>query len=145
MQHRLSKDMKRCNHLQSEIDAVYHEASLKFGLSDSESIILYTLCSYDGVSSVSNVVQISGLSKQTVSSSLHKMEREGIVILESDGPKTKKVCLTEKGRKLSDNTIVRLFRAEDEVFLSWSREDVEKYIELTARFLSDMKEKINNL
>ena len=39
-----SKDMKRCNHLLGEIEAVYHEIALKFGLSDSTMIILYTIC-----------------------------------------------------------------------------------------------------
>ena len=36
-------DMKRFNHLISEIDAVYHEAALKLGLSDSAMLILYTV------------------------------------------------------------------------------------------------------
>ena len=41
-----SKEIKRYNHLISEIDAVYHEISLKFGLSDSALIILYTICEH---------------------------------------------------------------------------------------------------
>ena len=41
---KISKEMKRYNYLVGEIDAVYHEASLKLGLSDSALNILYAIC-----------------------------------------------------------------------------------------------------
>ena len=44
MKTNISNDMKRYNHLLKELDTVYHEMSLKLGLSDSAMIILYTIC-----------------------------------------------------------------------------------------------------
>ena len=44
MEYHLSRIMKRYNHLLGEINAVYHEMSLRLGLSDSAMIILYTIC-----------------------------------------------------------------------------------------------------
>ena len=39
-----SKDMEKLNYLLSEIDEVYHDASVRLGVSDSAMRILYTLC-----------------------------------------------------------------------------------------------------
>ena len=36
----MTEDMKRYNHLTSETEAVYHEAALKLGLSDSAMLVL---------------------------------------------------------------------------------------------------------
>lgn len=44
MEYNFSKIMRRYNHLLGETEAVYHEMSLKLGLSDSAMIILYTIC-----------------------------------------------------------------------------------------------------
>ena len=44
MTNRVSKEMNRYNYLVSEIDAVYHEAALRLGLSDSALNILYAIC-----------------------------------------------------------------------------------------------------
>ena len=43
MREPVSKVMKRYNYLLGELNAVYHEMSLKLGLSDSAMIILYTI------------------------------------------------------------------------------------------------------
>ena len=93
-----SKDMKRCNHLLGEIEAVYHEIALKFGLSDSTMIILYTICDEGDKCFLKDICRRSGLSKQTVNSALRKLEKEGIVRLEAAGARSKNVCLTERER-----------------------------------------------
>ncbi|MCM1243794.1 MAG: MarR family transcriptional regulator [Roseburia sp.] len=137
--------MKRYNHLLGELDAVYHEISLKFGMSDSAVRILYTLCDNDDCCLLRDICLLSGLSKQTVNSALRKLETEGIVYLKASGQKHKSVCLTEKGRQLADRTVRLILRAENEIFESWPQEDVGKYMELTERFLEDMKEKAKQL
>ncbi|MDE5964097.1 MAG: MarR family transcriptional regulator, partial [Eubacterium sp.] len=100
----VSKEMKRFNHLISETEALYHEISLKLGLSDSALSILYTICN-NGVSCPLNeICNISGISKQTINSSLRKLEADDIVYLEQISGKSKNVCLTEKGKSLAENT-----------------------------------------
>ena len=141
----ISQNMKRCNHLQGEIDAVYHDAALKFGLSDSVQIILYTVCHLGDHCPLGDVVKISGISKQTINSALRNMENQGLVELSSSTPKTKIVSLTEKGKELADRTVIRLMRMEDEIFSGWSDEDVQKYLELNERFLKSLKEKVERL
>ena len=46
--------IKRLNHLLGEIEGLYHDISLKLGLCDSISKILYTLCIYESRCPLSN-------------------------------------------------------------------------------------------
>ena len=140
-----SKDMKRCNHLLGEIESVYHEMSLKFGLSDSTMIILYTICDEGDACLLKDICSRSGLSKQTINSALRKLEAEGIVYLEAAGSREKNVCLTQKGRELAETTAIRVIEAENGILASWPKEDVEKYLELTERFLAGIKEKAEEM
>lgn len=140
-----SKELKRCNYLINEINAVYHEISISLGLSDSAMIILYTL--YDNGDSclLRDICRNSGISKQTVNSALRKLESEDIIYLEPVGTKNKKVCLTERGKHLADQTIGKIVEIENNIFYSWSKEDLEKYLELTERYLLDLKENSTKL
>ena len=145
MEYSVSNNMKRCNHLQGEIEAAYHEAALKFGLADSTQFILYTICYLGDNCPLSDIVRMTGISKQTINSALRNMEKQGLIRLASATPKTKNVVLTEKGEILAQKTVIRLMQAEDEIFSSWTEEDVQKYLELNDRFLNGLKEKINAL
>ncbi len=136
-----SKEMKRFNHLISETEALYHEIALKLGLSDSASQILYTICNNGESCPLQEICRISGIRKQTINSSLRKLEADGIVYLEQISGKSKNVCLTEKGKILAENTVAKLITAENDVFSSWSKEDVDKYLELTELYLTEMKKK----
>lgn len=145
MNNSTSKEMKRFNHLMGEIDAVYHEMSIKLGLSDSAMIILYTICDNGDSCLLQDICRRSGISKQTINSAIRKLEKEDIVYLEAVGAKNKNVCLTEKGKQLANNTAIRIIDAENNIFASWSKDDVNKYLELTERFLCEIKEKSKSI
>lgn len=134
-------DIRRFNHLTAEIDAAYHEMALRFGLSDSAMLILYTICVNGENCPLNEIIKLSGVSKQTIHSSLHKLEKEGTVVLEHLDAKKKTVRLTAKGRELADATAVRIVRLENEIFASWTREERELYIGLTKRYLEEFRER----
>lgn len=87
----------RINYLTSEMDAVYHRASLKLGISDSVSLILYTIYDAGGSCLLSEIYKKSGISKQTVNSALRGLEGKGILALQQYKGRAKKVVLTEAG------------------------------------------------
>lgn len=140
-----SKDLKHFNHLITEMDAVYHDISLKLGLSDSAMSILYTICNYGESCLLQDICRQSGLSKQTINSALRKLETENILYLEMAGAKSKRVTLTDAGKALAQRTALQVINTENEIFASWSREDVEKYLELTEDYLTALKEKAKQL
>ena len=145
MANRVSKEMNRYNYLVSEIDAVYHEAALRLGLSDSALNILYAICDNGEGCLLQDISFYTGMSKQTMNSALRKLEKEEIIYLGSLNAKSKKVYLTEKGKRLAGMTAMRVLQIEDEIFASWKKEDVEKYLELTGKYLDCLKERIKEL
>ncbi len=141
MKNYISNEMKRFNYLLGEIEAVYHELFFKLGLSDSAAKILYTICDEGDGCLLREVRRHSGLSKQTVNSAIRKMETEKILFLEQADSKNKRVHLTEEGKQLAQRTVLRVIKAENEIFSSWSEADVEKYLALTENYLNALKEK----
>lgn len=145
MENYIKAAMKRFNYLTTEIDAAYHEAALKLGLSDSAMLILYAICNSGDECPLSDIPHLSGISKQTVNSALRKLEHEGAVYLESFSGRKKKICLTDQGKALVKDTVLRVVEIENEIFGAWTEAERKIYIELTQKYLLAFKEKIKAL
>lgn len=141
----ISNEIKRFNHIIGEMNAVYHEIALKMGLTDSAMSILYAIYSHGESYPLQEICRFSGISKQTINSAIRKLENEDIVYLEQTNKKNKTVYLTEKGQRLAENTVSKIIKAENEIFESWSKKDVEKYLILTEMYLDTLKEKANHI
>lgn len=145
MEAQISLSMKRYNHLTCEIEAAYHEAALKLGLSDSAMLILYTICDHGESCLLGDISRLSGISKQTINSSLRKLEGDGIVLLEAAGGKAKRICLTQKGKTLARDTVCKVIEIENRIFNAWSEEERTVYLELTQRYLTEFREEIKGV
>ncbi len=137
--------IKHFNLLLGELEGVYHDISLKMGLSDSVSRILYTLCVFDGRCPLSMICRQTGMSKQTVNSAMRKLEEQGLVILRAAGGKNKEVFLTDEGAGLADRTARRIMEMENHILRSWKEEDVQRYMALTEEFLEALRRKMQDL
>lgn len=137
--------IKRFNHLTNEIGAVYHEAALKFGLSDSMLLVLYTVCHNGEECLLSDITSETGTGKQTINSALRRLEADEIIYLTNTGGKKKSVCLTEKGKDFVKDTVLKLLEYENQLFSAWSEEERDIYIALTQRYLSEIKNKVKEL
>lgn len=145
MKNKVSKELKRFNYLFGETDAVYHEMYLKSGLADSAGSILYAILENGGSCLLKSICHYTGRSKQTINSAIRKLEAENIIYLKMAKGKNKMVHFTEAGQILAKKTVGRILKAEDEIFASWSREDVEKYLQLTERYMIALKEKAKEM
>lgn len=145
MKYMISNKLRRYNNLYSEITAVYHDISTKLGITDSATSILYNICCEGGSLPLGELCRCSGLSKQTIHSSIRKLEQEGVVYLEAIDGKSKRVCLTEQGKCYTEKTILRMMQMEESVYGAWDEADLEKYLELTERFLHSLKEKAGQM
>lgn len=132
--------LNRFNYLLGETDALYHELANRLGLSDSALRILYTLCDQGDPCALQEICRRSGLNKQTVNSALRKLEQEGVLYLQSTGPRTKQVCLTGSGRALARRTAGRIIQMGNTVLAAWDVRDVKAYLAYTERFLGDMRQ-----
>ena len=145
MKQQQSREVKEFNRLYKELDDIYHEISVKAGLSDSTFLILYALADFGSGCLQKDIADSYSVSRQTINSAIRKLEREGILYLETAGPKTQNVCLTDAGKQLAEQTAVQIIQIENEIFASWTQTDVQKYLELTEAFLLDLQEKSKNL
>lgn len=143
----ISKEMKRYNYLIGELEAAYHEMSVKLHISDSAMKIIYAICDQGEKDRclLQKICRLSGLSKQTANSSIRKLESEGVVYLEPAEGKNKNVCLTEKGKAFAQRTALKMIEAENDILMSWTKEDVKSYLELTERFLTEFKKKTEKM
>lgn len=142
----ISRELRRYNYLVGETEAIYHELSLRMGLSDSAMQILYTICDCGGDRCpLQTICRYTSLSKQTVNSALRRLEAQGVLYLQQAGGKAKTVCLTEAGKQLAQRTALRLIAMENQVLGAWPREDVQQYLALTERFLTALREKAKSI
>ncbi len=140
-----SNEIHRINYLNSEITSLYHLSSLKLGITDSVSIVLYSMYDAGGECLLSEVYKTSGISKQTVNSAVRRLENEGIIYLEHFGGKMKKLVLTEKGRSYVQKTTARLCQAEMDAFDTWSETEIESYICLMEKYNDCFRRQIEKL
>lgn len=137
--------VRRINGLSSDMDALYHRAALKLGVPDSVMFVLYVLNDRGDGCLLYDICRETGISKQTINSAMRKLEGEGILYLEQDKGKTKRVCLTEKGREYIDNTAARLFEAECRVFESWPEDEFEQYLRLMEKYNQSFRAELERL
>ena len=142
---KISESLKHFNYLQSELDAVYHEASLKLGMSDSSTIILYTLCNEGGSCLLNDICVLTCLSKQTINSSIRKLEADDILYLKASDGKRKMVFLTEKGKQLCEQTVAKIIDIENRIFDSWSSEAKQQYFDAIQNYVAAFKVELKNL
>ena len=138
-------EVKRINYLHSEINNVFHEMSQQMGLSDSVSCILYTICNFGDSCMLTDIINMTGIPKQTVNSALRKMEGDGYLQLETTQTPRKKVVLTEAGKLLAQKTAEQMIRMENEIYASWTEEERQLHLALTQRYLDQLKEKAKEL
>ncbi|MGN0747175.1 MAG: MarR family winged helix-turn-helix transcriptional regulator [Aristaeellaceae bacterium] len=145
MTQRVIEDMRPFNYLLSEMDAAYHEANQRLGLSDSAMQVLYVICNDGGESLLSDICRMCGTSKQTINSALRNLEKGDYIRLEALPGRRRKVCLTQRGEALAAGTAQRLIAMENAVFGAWTPQDRATYLALTRRYLAAFREQVKEL
>jgi len=145
MNHNYYEQIHRVNCLTNDLNGLYHQAALKFGLSDSSLFVLYMLYNKGDNCQLNDICKGSGISKQTINSALRKLESEGILYLEQDKGRAKRVRLTEAGKSYVMQTGARLLEAECHAFNDWSDEEVEQYLRLMEKYNTSFSVQIENL
>lgn len=141
----LFEKIHKINYLTAEMNALYHQASLKIGLADSVMCVLYAIHDNGESCLLSDIYKQSGISKQTVNSAIRKLEDDGIIYLEQFKGKSKIVLLTEKGKQYVTETVARLVEAETNALEMWSGEEIAVYISLMEKYVSTFKVQVEKL
>ena len=133
------------NYLASEMDAIYHQASLKLGITDSVSRVLYTIYDIGDGCLLRDIYKKSGVRKQTINSAIRSLEAAGILYLEQHIGRTKKIILTEKGNAFVQKTAAKIYQAEIQAFDTWSEDEISSYIHLMKKYHDCLRRQIEQL
>lgn len=117
-----------------EQNQLYRDVAASFGISESAFNILYAiyLAGEKGIAQRDICVQMC-IGKQAVNSSIHKLEREGAVVLKS-GPGRRGLLahLTPVGLELAERTIVPMIEAELAALREFDDKELEPASSRTA-------------
>ncbi len=125
--------------LSGEINSLYHEAAVKMGISDSVMNILYVIYEKGDSCLQSEISKLSGISRQTINSSVKKLEKDEILYLKQGQGRNTIVCLTEKGLKFCENKIKPLFEIENKIWNEWTADEQRQYLLLTEKYRDALK------
>lgn len=135
----LNKILRRVN---GEIGSLYHEAAIEVGISDSVQNIFYVLSNNGNRCLQSDIYKQTNISRQTINSAIHKLEKDGIITIEQGTGKNTIISFTEKGLKFAKEKVYVLFEIEDKLFDEWTIEEREMYVRLTQKFRDSLKREI---
>ena len=141
MSKHLSKKMLELNEIMKETDDLYRNLAKKFKMSDCMIWILYILREDDRSVTQSDICNMMYMPKQTVNSSLKKMEAEGYIeLLSINDKRSKQVCLTEKGVDLANNTVDIIISKENNALSKMDKEEHALFINLFKKYKDLLKE-----
>ena len=141
MSKHLSKKMLELNEIMKETDDLYRNLAKKFKMSDCMIWILYILREDDRSVTQSDICNMMYMPKQTVNSSLKKMEAEGYIeLLNINDKRSKQVCLTEKGVDLANNTVDIIISKENNSLSKMDKEEQALFINLFKKYKDLLKE-----
>lgn len=128
------------NTIFKENDEVYRCAAKTLGISDCSLWILYTLRTEQKAITQKEICEAFYYPKQTVNSALKKLENEGYIALtEMKDRRSKKITLTESGKKLAARTADKLIEAELAAMSELTDEEQKSFIELFRKYTGLLK------
>lgn len=144
MKLKLEKALQDYNYLWREIEMLWHEMAVKAGMSDSAFMILYSILELGEGCLQKDICRLNAVSKQTVHSSIKKLERDGFIEFGNGSGNDKKVYLTSYGKSFTREKILPFSDMENEVFAEMSEEESQMLIRLTKKYLTQFQKKIKS-
>ena len=141
----MSQELITFNRIYKEVNDIYRDMANRLGLSESAFDILYGICEFGDGCLQRDICQSSCLPKQTVNSSIRKMEEQGYLVRVQGKGRSMHIHLTESGRALMEEKIYPVIQCENEVLGTFSREDCEKLLELSERHATLLKNQVTKL
>lgn len=127
------------NMLYKEMDELYHSVALKLGLSDSAFFILYALYMQGDGCLQRDICDTFCLSRQTVNSSIKKLEQEDYLSLHQGNGRDKYIHITPKGRQFLDKKIHPVVEMEKQAFSRMAETESRRLLKLLNKYLQNLK------
>lgn len=128
--------------LNNEQNAIYHEVSVRMGISDSTLWILYVLYKEDGICTQKAICSDWYFTKQTINTTISNMVKKGYIQLEPipNSKKEKGILLTKQGYALAKKTANELRKAEIAAYSKLTLAELEEYIRIHQKINNYLRE-----
>ena len=140
--HPVLNEFDRLNNM---IDEFYHEVAMRQGLSDSAYAILQALLVLGDGCTQTDIYKYTLLNKQTVNSSVKKLNQDGLLEFQPGSGRELKIHLTAKGESVVQEKILPIEQAENEVFEEMTAEEHQQILRLVSKYLNSFKQKVDKL
>lgn len=128
--------------LNNMIDEFYHEIAVRQGLSDSAYAILQAILVLGDGCTQTDIYRYTFLNKQTVNSSVKKLQHSGLIDLYPGNGRELKIKFTSKGETIVKEKILPIEQAENEVFNEMTAEEHLQLLHLVGKYLDSFKNKV---
>ena len=137
--------LQEFDRLNNAIDEFYHEIAAMQGLSDSAYAILQAILVLGNGCTQTEIYKYTLLNKQTVNSSVKKLNQDGLVEFQAGVRRELKIHLTAKGDALVREKILPIEQAENEVFEEMTDNEHQEILRLMEKYLISFRKKIETL
>ena len=123
--------LREFNRLEKELNDLYHDVALKMGISDSAFSIFYILYTLGDGCLQKDICYEIFANKQTVNSSIRKLEKDGYIYLKQG-----------RGR---DKHIIPVVQKENAAFTSLRLEEQKELLRLSKIYIENLKTKLREI
>ncbi|MGI6006004.1 MAG: MarR family winged helix-turn-helix transcriptional regulator [Ruminococcus sp.] len=127
------------NRLYKEMDDIYSDIARHIGISDSAFTIFYIICELGDGCLQKDICQTYYVTKQTINSSIRKLEREGYLYLEQGKGHDKHIHLTPKGQEFVQKNILPVQQMEHEAFQALTAGERKELLRLTEKYVENLR------
>lgn len=122
--------------LYKEYDSIFHDIALAVGLSDSAFCILYHIMELGDGCLQRDICKETFLSKQTIHSSIQKLQQQGYLALEPGKGRNMHIHLTGSGRELLQKVVLPVRGLEEAAFDKLGPEGSRRLLDLTGQYIA---------
>ena len=130
---------QRFDRLYKEMDDLYHDLAVGLGLSDSALNVFCTIYTLGDGCLQRDICQRSYTSKQTIHSSIRKLEQDGLLRLQPGQGREVHIRLTPQGSRLIQEKVLPILDLEHQAMACLSPEERESFLRLTRQYISHFR------
>lgn len=130
-----------------ELDAVYHAAALKSGVSYGEFCVWSVLIDTEQEYSQQELADFLSFPIQTINSIIMNLKKRELIYLEHvPGSRNKKViCLTEKGAEYGKEKVLWVLKAEQKAMEETDAEEVKACISMLGKYILSLRKQLDEI
>ncbi|MDE6915786.1 MAG: MarR family winged helix-turn-helix transcriptional regulator [Lachnospiraceae bacterium] len=127
------------NRLNKALSELYHDLCVQLGMSDSVFDIFYAIAALGDGCRQRDICDYAFTSKQTIHSSIHKLEKEGFLSMKPGKGREMHIFLTPAGEQFTQEKIAPIIAMENEVLSQLPPDEIDQLICLMEKCLGCLR------